>query len=102
MLNFKCHGLLLQELSDHLGIQSLNERLSEHGMQDSFESIFPKDSLKNIRFAINFFTSIGLGELTENLRRYLKNVPRLIMPQRKEVLDSSILESDSSGSTSDD
>lgn len=47
MLNFKCHGLLLQELSDHLGIQSLNERLSEPGMQDSFESLFPKDCEKH-------------------------------------------------------
>ncbi|KAG6383962.1 hypothetical protein SASPL_156248 [Salvia splendens] len=62
--------ILLQELSDHLGIRLLNQRLS----QDSFESIFPKDSPKNTRFAINFFTSIGLGGITENLREYLKNM----------------------------
>ncbi|KAG6417365.1 hypothetical protein SASPL_119519 [Salvia splendens] len=62
--------ILLQELSDHLGIRLLNQRLS----QDSFESIFPKDSPKNTRFAIKFFTSIGLGGITENLREYLKNM----------------------------
>lgn len=67
-------------------------------MQESLESIFPKDNPKNTRFAINFFTSIGLGGITENLREYLKNMPRLIMQQQKQVAES---ESDSSGSESD-
>ncbi|KAM7476782.1 hypothetical protein LguiB_024025 [Lonicera macranthoides] len=72
---------LFQELSEHLGIRLLNERLSDQTMQDSFESIFPRDTPKNVRFAINFFTSIGLGGITENLREYLKNIPRMIMQQ---------------------
>ncbi|XP_057782158.1 uncharacterized protein LOC131000322 [Salvia miltiorrhiza] len=88
--------ILFQELSEHLGIGLLNERLSDPGMQDSFESIFPKDNPKNTRFAINFFTSIGLGGITENLRQYLKNMPRLIMQQQKAV-PASDSESDSSG-----
>ncbi|XP_010032140.3 pre-mRNA-splicing factor CWC22 homolog [Eucalyptus grandis] len=74
---------LFQELSEHLGIHLLNERLNDPLMQDSFESIFPKDNLKNTRFSINFFTSIGLGGITENLREYLKNMPRLIMQQQQ-------------------
>ena len=37
-----------------------------------FEGLFPKDNPKNTRFAINFFTSIGLGGITDNLRDYLK------------------------------
>ncbi|XP_047980440.1 pre-mRNA-splicing factor CWC22 homolog [Salvia hispanica] len=92
--------ILFQELSEHLGIRLLNERLTDPGMQDSFESIFPKDNPKNTRFAINFFTSIGLGGITENLREYLKNMPRLIMQQQKAVPESDS-ESDSSGSDSD-
>ena len=69
-------------------------------MQDSFESIFPKDNPKNTRFAINFFTSIGLGGITENLREYLKNMPRLIMQQQKLVSESESSDaSDSSGSS---
>lgn len=91
------NGFPLQELSEHLGIRLLNERLSDPTMQDSFESIFPKDNPKNTRFAINFFTSIGLGGITENLREYLKNMPRLIMQQQKPVS-----ESDKSGSSSSD
>ncbi|XP_060191123.1 uncharacterized protein LOC132620462 [Lycium barbarum] len=88
--------ILFQELSEHLGIRLLNERLNDPTMQDSLESIFPKDNPKNTRFAINFFTSIGLGGITENLREYLKNMPRLIMQQQKPVS-----ESDESGSSSD-
>ncbi|KAL0390831.1 UNVERIFIED_CONTAM: Pre-splicing factor cwc22 [Sesamum calycinum] len=41
--------ILFQELSEHLGIRLLNERLSDPGMQDSFESIFPRDNPKNTR-----------------------------------------------------
>lgn len=78
----------LQELSEHLGIRLLNERLNDPTMQDSFESIFPRDNPKNTRFSINFFTSIGLGGITENLREYLKNMPRLIMQQQKQVSES--------------
>ncbi|KAG5619335.1 hypothetical protein H5410_019159 [Solanum commersonii] len=81
--------ILFQELSGHLGIRMLNERLSDPSMQESFESIFPKDNPKNMRFAINFFTSIGLGGITENLRDYLKNMPRLILQQDKRVSRSS-------------
>ncbi|XVE92027.1 hypothetical protein REPUB_Repub01dG0061900 [Reevesia pubescens] len=57
-------------------------------MHDSFESIFPRDNPKNTRFSINFFTSIGLGGITENLREYLKNMPRLIMQQQKPAFES--------------
>ncbi|KAL1205587.1 hypothetical protein V5N11_001299 [Cardamine amara subsp. amara] len=96
--------ILFQELSEHLGIRLLNERLQDPTMQESLESIFPKDNPKNTRFAINFFTSIGLGGITENLREYLKNMPRLIMQQQKQVAESesgSSSGSDSSGSESD-
>ncbi|CAK9150313.1 unnamed protein product [Ilex paraguariensis] len=93
--------ILFQELSEHLGIRLLNERLNDPAMQDSFESIFPKDNPKNTRFAINFFTSIGLGGITENLREYLKNMPRLIMQQQKPVSESDD-ESGSSGSSDSD
>ncbi|EPS71895.1 hypothetical protein M569_02861 [Genlisea aurea] len=74
--------ILFQEMSEHLGIRELNERLSDGTMQESFESIFPRDNPKNTRFSINFFTSIGLGGITENLREYLKNMPRLMMQQQ--------------------
>nr|GMD20793.1 pre-mRNA-splicing factor CWC22 homolog [Ipomoea batatas] len=95
--------ILFQELSEHIGIRLLNERLNDSTMQESFDSIFPKDHPKNTRFAINFFTQIGLGGITENLRAYLKDVQRLIMQQKKSVSESYASESsgsESSGSSS--
>ncbi|KAL2923925.1 Pre-mRNA-splicing factor CWC22-like protein [Bienertia sinuspersici] len=93
--------ILFQELSEHLGIRLLNERLNDPSMQDSFDSIFPKDNPRNTRFAINFFTSIGLGGITENLREYLKNMPRMIMqPKSEDEPDSSSSGSGSSESES--
>lgn len=91
----------MQELSEHLGIRLLNERLNDPNMQESFESVFPRDHPKNTRFSINFFTSIGLGGITESLREYLKNMPRLIMQQQKPPSDESESgESSDSGSSS--
>nr|GLL42121.1 pre-mRNA-splicing factor CWC22 homolog isoform X5 [Ipomoea trifida] len=87
---------LFQELSEHFGIRLLNDRLNDPTMQESFDSIFPKDNPKNTRFAINFFTEIGLGGITENLRNYLKNMRRLIMQQQKLISESDA--SESSGS----
>ncbi|KAF3777905.1 Pre-mRNA-splicing factor CWC22-like protein [Nymphaea thermarum] len=94
--------ILFQELAEQLGIRLLNEKLSDPTMQDSFESIFPRDNPKNTRFSINFFTSIGLGGITENLRQYLKDMPRLIMQQQKPESgpEDSSDESDESGSSS--
>ncbi|KAL3718652.1 hypothetical protein ACJRO7_003728 [Eucalyptus globulus] len=60
-----------------------NECLNDPSMQDSFDSIFPKGNPRNTRFSINFFTSIGLHGVTENLREYLKNMPCLIMQQQQ-------------------
>jgi pre-mRNA-splicing factor CWC22 len=93
----------MQELSEHLGIRLLNERLNDPNMQDSFESVFPRDHPKNTRFSINFFTSIGLGGITESLREYLKNMPRLIMQQQKPASSESESggESSASGSSSE-
>ncbi|XP_048425220.1 LOW QUALITY PROTEIN: pre-mRNA-splicing factor CWC22 homolog [Pyrus x bretschneideri] len=93
--------ILFQELSEHLGIRLLNERLTDPAMQESYDSIFPKDNPKNTRFAINFFTSIGLGGITENLREYLKHMPRLIMQQQKPVSDTESDEESGSSSSSD-
>nr|GME09212.1 pre-mRNA-splicing factor CWC22 homolog [Ipomoea batatas]GME09218.1 pre-mRNA-splicing factor CWC22 homolog [Ipomoea batatas] len=38
--------ILFQELSDHIGIRLLNDRLNDSTMQESFDSIFPKDNPK--------------------------------------------------------
>ncbi|XP_059077212.1 uncharacterized protein LOC131035794 [Cryptomeria japonica] len=94
--------ILFQELAEQLGIFLLNKRLNDPTMQEYFDSIFPKDNPKNSWFAINFFTSIGLGDIgdiTESLSEYLKNMPRLIMQQQKSIpeFDESSWERSSGG-----
>ena len=55
-----------------------------------------QDTPRNMRFSINFFTSIGLGGLTDRMREHLKNLPRLIATQQAQQASS-----DSSSSSSD-
>ena len=45
-------------------LKKLNERILDPFMREFFAGLFPKDNPRNTRFAINFFTSIGLGGLT--------------------------------------
>lgn len=47
-----------------MGLEKLRDRFMDPSYGDSFSGMFPKDNPKNTRFAINFFTSIGLGGLT--------------------------------------
>jgi hypothetical protein len=63
-----------QELSEYLGLMKLNERLAEPSLQEYFTGIFPQDTMQNMRFSINFFTSIGLGGITDRQREMYKQV----------------------------
>lgn len=56
--------IVFQELAEYMGVNKLKERLSNESLQAFFTGIFPRDNPKNTRFAINFFTYIGLGPLT--------------------------------------
>lgn len=94
--------ILVQEIAEAIGISKLKQKLCQDinsGRRDEeknvdkkfeaereeelwYEGMFPKkDNLRNTRYAINFFTSIGLGPLTDGLRNYLKLAPKLIMEQ---------------------
>lgn len=89
--------ILFLELAEYMGLSKLNERLKDPMLQSFFEGIMPKDNPRNTRFSINFFTSIGLGGLTDDMREHLKNAPKMIMEQTQEVESS-----DSSSSSSSD
>lgn len=68
--------ILFQEISKYMGLSKLNQRVKGTTLQQVFKGLFPRDDPKNIRFAINFFTSIGLGGLTDELRERLKSRPK--------------------------
>ncbi|XP_067007944.2 pre-mRNA-splicing factor CWC22 homolog [Anabrus simplex] len=101
--------ILFQELSEYMGLPKLNERVKDATLQAAFDGLFPRDNPKNTRFAINFFTSIGLGGLTDELRDHLKSQPKVpILPKIVEALaggsssDSSSSSDDSSSDSSSD
>ena len=99
-----------------MGIEQLAKKLSDETLQAHFDGIFPKDSVENARFSINFFTSIGLGRVTEDLREFIKSAPKLLLEKKyaellaqanassssDESSSSSDSESDSSSSSSSD
>ncbi|CAG8449660.1 14259_t:CDS:2 [Acaulospora colombiana] len=80
--------ILFEELCGTLGMVKLKERLKDETMKEYYSGLFPKDNPRNTRFAINYFTSIGLGILTDELREHLQNVPKLLLAQ-KHALESS-------------
>lgn len=92
--------ILFQGLQEHLGLKTLVERLKDGYLQDSFEGIFPRTNPKDIRFSINYFTSIGLGGVTEDMRTALANMPKLALPMvAKKEEDSDNESVNSSGSS---
>jgi len=64
--------VLFQELVEYLGLNKLRERVLNPPVPGAMDGLFPKDNLRHTRFSINFFTSIGLGALTDDLRAFLK------------------------------
>ncbi|KAI0456127.1 hypothetical protein F5B21DRAFT_468809 [Xylaria acuta] len=72
--------ILFQEISEELGMPKLQARIKDETMQPSFDGLFPRDNARNIRFSINYFTSIGMGALTEEMRAYLANMPKPALP----------------------
>ena len=130
--------ILVQEMAEAMGMVTLKQRFdtdnpapdgpvgedaivvaAPNGNQESstrewFKGMFPKDNARSTRYAINFFTSIGLGPLTDGMREFLKNAPKLILAQaqaqaareaaqrEKDDDESSVVSSSSSDTSSFD
>ncbi|KAE8150331.1 hypothetical protein BDV25DRAFT_154662 [Aspergillus avenaceus] len=72
--------ILFQDLGEHLGMPKLQEQMRDEILRPSFEGLFPTDNPRNTRFSINYFTSIGFGILTEDMREFLKTLPKPAPP----------------------
>jgi pre-mRNA-splicing factor CWC22 len=94
--------IMMGEMMESMGLKALAERFKDEEVKRSCGGMFPMDVPKNTRFAINYFTSIGLGIVTEEMRDYLQNAPKLIMEQRRLMLEAESSASDSSDSDSSD
>lgn len=82
--------ILFQDLTEVLGMRELQARLNDEILRPSYDGIFPMDNPRNIRFSINYFTSIGMGALTERMREYLKNMPKPTVPALPPLKDSDV------------
>ncbi|XP_055840264.1 pre-mRNA-splicing factor CWC22 homolog [Episyrphus balteatus] len=92
--------ILFQELAEYMGLFKLNEKLKDGVLTETLSGLFPKDNPRNTRFAINFFSSIGLGGLTDDLRQFLKNAPKNVPAINSELLGDKIDVSSSTSSSS--
>jgi len=72
--------ILFQDLAEAMGMPKLQERLKDPVLSPYFEGIFPRDNARNTRFSINYFTSIGMGAVTEEMRQHLQNIPKPTLP----------------------
>lgn len=64
--------LMFQELTESMGVKTVTERFKDPEVKVFCSGMFPMDNPKNTRFSINYFTSIGLGAVTEEMREHLK------------------------------
>lgn len=103
--------ILFQQLAESMGLVKLNGRIKDATLEEAFKGLFPRDDPQHTRFAINFFTSIGLGGLTDDLREHLKTVASQKLPllqagnlppvKKEEPSSSSDSDSSSSSDSSD-
>lgn len=72
--------IMMQEVTESMGLPTLKERFADPEVKGLCTAMFPLDNPKNTRFAINYFTSVGLGALTEEMREHLKVSPNQDSP----------------------
>ena len=95
--------ILFQELASFMGKELRKVLFDEETYGRAFDGLFPmgKDANpKDTRFSINFFTTIGLGGLTEEMRTFLKQKHKDMIKQQQAAMESS--SDDDSDSDSDD
>ena len=91
--------ILFQDLAEAMGMTKLQARLKDDSYAASFLGIFPRDNPRNTRFSINYFTSIGMGTVTEDMREFLQNMPKAALPAPVKDDDESSVSSYSSYSS---
>lgn len=82
--------ILFQNLAENLGLPGLQTRFRDEILRPSFEGLFPTENPRHTRFSVNYFTSIGMGVLTEDMREQLKNAPRPAAPALPERASRSL------------
>ncbi|KAI6097926.1 hypothetical protein EV401DRAFT_2082399 [Pisolithus croceorrhizus] len=79
-------SIMMQEMMESMGLKTLAERFKDEEIRAACKDMFPMDNPKN----------------TQEMREYLKNAPRLIMEQRRALLEQESSSSDSDSSDDSD
>ncbi|KAF4654448.1 pre-mRNA-splicing factor cwc22 [Perkinsus olseni] len=95
---------LFQYLSEVWGLRKLYHRLNDSNYEEALGGVLPKDTTHHMRFAINFFSAIGLGALTKKHRQLLQEVQAREAAERTaaEVADGDTSSSEDESSSDDD
>ena len=57
--------IVLKSIAEHIGVDNMATEFQKEETRKAFEGLFPLDNPSDLRFAINYYTTIGLGKLTE-------------------------------------
>lgn len=93
--------IMMTEMIEEVGINKVVERFKVPELRPAFNGMLPMDNPKNTRFAINYFTAIGMGKITEDMRAYLADAPRILAQQQAAQRAQGGGESSSESSSSD-
>lgn len=63
--------ILFKDIAENMGIENLVKEFQKEDMKEYYQGLFPMDNMSDLRFAINYYTTIGLGQLTEEMREVL-------------------------------
>lgn len=63
---------VFQQFVEELGVTEVHRRVSDPAIAPLITGLFPEAGEDHLRYLINFFTAIGLGALTEDMRRRLE------------------------------
>ncbi|KAF2728535.1 MIF4G-domain-containing protein [Polyplosphaeria fusca] len=93
--------VMFEELLAILGKQKMVERMTDPTLAEDVAGIFPTEPEKpaDTRFSINFFTAIGMGELTEGMRTALQRNAALLQAKQESDADADSVSSYSSYSS---
>ena len=93
--------IMFQELNNLLGEEKLKEKMLE-GAKDQYVGMFCRENPTYTRFCINFFTAIGLGYLTDDLRSFLENVKNIYSGEKDEEEMRQLIQTDEENKEKED
>ena len=93
--------IMFQELNNLLGEEKLKEKMLA-GAKDEYIGMFCRENPTYTRFCINFFTAIGLGYLTDDLRSFLENVKNIYSGEKDEEEMRQLIQTDEENKEKED